>query len=155
MRGRWRLTVRVRLTLLYSGLFAACGVILVAITYGLLAANLPEPKSRAGAAKVEKPVIPVEFAEDCANASKNPDADPAVLYKCKAAYQEGVLEGAATQREATLDQLLRYSLGTLAAVTLLAAAAGWIVAGRVLRPVHRITEAARNASDEHLSARQR
>jgi signal transduction histidine kinase len=49
--------------------------------------------------------------------------------------------------------LLRYSLATLGATTLLAAGAGWIVAGRVLRPVHRITAAARNASEDHLAAR--
>ena len=42
---RPRLTVRVRLTLLYTGLFAACGAVVVAITYGLLAANLPVPNA--------------------------------------------------------------------------------------------------------------
>ncbi|MEV7627069.1 HAMP domain-containing sensor histidine kinase [Actinoplanes sp. NPDC089786] len=155
-RGRFairpRLTVRVRLTLLYSGLFALCGVILVVITYGLLAANLPAPAPGKDSAEA-KQTAPADFAATCAKASGNPDADPDLVYKCKAAYQEGVLEGATTQREATLEQLLRYSLGTLAVVTLLASAAGWIVAGRVLRPVHRITEAARNASDEHLTAR--
>jgi signal transduction histidine kinase len=147
---RPRLTVRVRLTLLYSGLFAACGVILVAVTYGLLAANLPTKDSPTADSNIS---VPADFAASCAEASTNPDADPRLLYKCKAAYEEGVVEGAANQRQATLDQLLRYSLGTLSAVTLLAAAAGWIVAGRVLRPVHRITEAARNASEEHLAAR--
>lgn len=151
MRGPWRLTVRVRLTLLYSGLFAVCGVILVAITYGLLAGNLPDP--RTGADGVVKPSVPTDFAADCAQAASDPYADPALLYKCKTAYQEGVKEGATSQRQATLDQLLRYSLGTLSAVTLLATMAGWIVAGRVLRPVHRITEAARNASEEHLGTR--
>ena len=53
----------------------------------------------------------------------------------------------------TLAHLLAYSLITLAVVTLLAAVAGWIVAGRVLRPVHRITEAARAASEHNLSGR--
>jgi signal transduction histidine kinase len=158
--GRWRairprLTVRVRLTLLYTGLFAACGVILVAITYGLLAGNLPEPSgSKVGAgASDAKVASTVELAETCAKVSNDPTADPGLRYKCKAAYQEGVLDGAKNQRQATLDQLLRDSLGTLAAVTLLAAVAGWIVAGRVLRPVHRITEAARNASQDDLATR--
>jgi len=36
--SRPRLTIRVRLTLLYTGLFAAGGSILVAITYALVAA---------------------------------------------------------------------------------------------------------------------
>jgi signal transduction histidine kinase len=38
-------------------------------------------------------------------------------------------------------------------VTVLAALAGWLVAGRVLRPVHRITAAARAASEHNLSGR--
>jgi signal transduction histidine kinase len=152
---RPRLTVRVRLTLLYTGLFAACGMVLVAITYGLLAGNLPQPASPKAAAGVSdiKRVTPVELTEACAKATTDPAAEPRLQMKCKAAYQEGIVDGAATQRQATLDQLLRYSLGTLAAVTLLAAVAGWIVAGRVLRPVHRITAAAREASEDHLAAR--
>ena len=35
--SRPRLTVRTRLTLLYTGLFAACGAIVVAVSYTLLA----------------------------------------------------------------------------------------------------------------------
>jgi hypothetical protein len=38
--SRPRLTVRARLTLLYTGLFAVCGAIVVAITYALVA-HLP------------------------------------------------------------------------------------------------------------------
>jgi len=147
---RPRLTVRARLTLLYSGLFAVCGVILVAITYGLLAANLATPDPARTAVKKS---VPVDFADSCARAATDPDAGEELLYKCKAAYQEGVLEGATTQQEATLDHLLKYSLGTVSAVTLLAAVLGWLVAGRALRPVHRITEAARNASEDDLDAR--
>jgi signal transduction histidine kinase len=52
-----------------------------------------------------------------------------------------------------LYTVLRYSLLTLAASTLLAALAGWIVAGRVLQPVHRLTDAARTASERNLCAR--
>ncbi|MEV6304074.1 HAMP domain-containing sensor histidine kinase [Actinoplanes sp. NPDC051861] len=151
MRAPWRFSVRVRLTLLYCGLFAACGVILVVITYGLLASNLPGPAPDKEV--TARTTAPAGFAETCAKASTDPNAEPGLLYKCKAAYEEGLVEGATTQRQATLDQLLRYSLGTLAAVTLLAAVAGWVVAGRVLRPVHRITEAARSASQDHLSTR--
>ena len=53
----------------------------------------------------------------------------------------------------TLAHLLNYSLITLAGATLLAAVAGWIVAGRILRPVHRITAAARAACEQNLSQR--
>jgi signal transduction histidine kinase len=72
---------------------------------------------------------------------------------CKEAAREAANAGAQDQREATLAHLLRYSLLTLAVATLLAALAGWIVAGRVLRPVHQITKAARTASEHNLAAR--
>ena len=52
-------------------------------------------------------------------------------------YANGVQAGAAAQRSTTLTHLLTYSLLTLAGVILLAVVAGWIVAGRILRPVHR------------------
>ncbi|MET8047171.1 HAMP domain-containing sensor histidine kinase [Streptosporangium sp. NPDC005286] len=144
---RPRLTIRVRLTLLYTGLFAACGAIVVAITY-FLVAGLPEIQGTG-----TRPADNAEqFLTYCRQALRV-DADPALQAKCDLAYLEGVVAGAAGQREATLSHLLRYSLITLVVVILLAALAGWIVAGRVLRPVHRITAAARAASEHNLSAR--
>jgi signal transduction histidine kinase len=68
-------------------------------------------------------------------------------------YATGVQAGASAQRSTTLTHLLIYSLLSLAGATLLAAAAGWIVAGRILRPVHRLTAAARAASEQNLSHR--
>jgi len=150
---RPRLTVRVRLTLLYTGLFAACGMILVAITYGLLAGNLPDSTATNTGPDAKSKIESTAELVDACQRMNDPDADPLLRSKCKAAYQEGLLAGAESQRAATLGQLLRYSLATLAAATLLAAVAGWIVAGRVLRPVHRITAAARGASEDHLEAR--
>ncbi|GIJ54173.1 two-component sensor histidine kinase [Virgisporangium aurantiacum] len=158
--SRPRLTVRVRLTLLYTGVFAVCGAILVAITYGLVAGTLPmptdpEPKDKPATAQtVEKREgVTDEFIVACRTALGDPTADPLLRRKCQAAYEEGLLVGAQTQREATLSDLLGYSLTTLAVVALLAAVAGWIVAGRVLRPVHRITAAARDASENSMAAR--
>jgi signal transduction histidine kinase len=127
---RW--TARVRLTLLYTGLFVACGALVIAVTYGLVA-SLQNPPVTRGA------VCP------------QPKWD--LRTQCKYGFLEAAALGARMQREAILTHLLQYSLITLAAATLLAAAAGWIVAGRVLRPVQQITEAARAASEHNLSAR--
>jgi signal transduction histidine kinase len=138
-------TIRVRLTLLYTGVFVVCGAIVIAITYGLVASLQERDPS----------VIRMENAEDflvrCREALRTPNEE--LRHKCEQAFQDGVVAGAQGQREATLAHLLRYSLLTLAAATLLAALAGWIVAGRVLRPVHQITRAARAASEHDLSAR--
>ena len=91
-----------------------------------------------------------EFAARCRSAEASVHPDPRILAKCAAYFQQ---VGAQGQREATLAHLLRYSLITLAVVIALAAVLGWVFAGRALRPVHRITTAARAASEHNLSAR--
>jgi signal transduction histidine kinase len=140
--SRPRLTVRARLTLLYIGLFAGCGAIIVAVSYTQVA-RLPaqgqtSPSDLAG------------FAARCRSAELSDHPDPRILAKCAAYFQQ---EGAQSQRDLTLSHLLHYSLITLAVVIALAAVLGWIFAGRALRPVHRITTAARAASEHNLSAR--
>jgi signal transduction histidine kinase len=78
---------------------------------------------------------------------------PGALNQCARLYASAVQAGASAQRSTTLTHLLTYSLLSLAGATLLAAAAGWILAGRILRPVHRLTAAARAASEQNLSQR--
>lgn len=140
--SRPRLTVRARLTLLSIGLFAGCGAIVVAVSYTQLA-RLPvqqqaSPSDLAG------------FAARCRSAELSNHPNPRLLVKCAAYFQQ---DGAQGQRALTLSHLLQYSLITLGVVIALAAALGWIFAGRALRPVHRITAAARAASEHNLSAR--
>jgi signal transduction histidine kinase len=90
------------------------------------------------------------FAQRCRSAETSVHPDARILAKCAAYFQQ---VGAQGQREATLAHLLQYSLITLAVVIALAAVLGWFFAGRALRPVHRITTAARAASEHNLSAR--
>jgi signal transduction histidine kinase len=136
-----RLTVRSRLTLLYTSLFAICGAIVVAVSYGLVARL--EPAGHGHPA-------PAGFLKLCRSEHLSAHPDPRVLAKCDAYF---ALQGAQRQRDLTLSHLLRYSLITLAVVIALGAILGWIAAGRALRPVHRITAAARAASERNLSAR--
>jgi len=139
------LSARSRLTLLYTALFALGGTALVLITY-LLVANTLHPTAT--------PRIPASVQralEQCLRAARTDRAG--VMQKCAAVYANGVQAGAAAQRSTTLAHLLAYSLLSLAGATLLAAAAGWIAAGRIFRPVHRLTAAARAASEENLSQR--
>ncbi len=143
MTGRPRLTVRARLTLLYTGLFAVCGAIVVAVSYTLVA-HLGTP----GQGRLPSGVA--AFAARCRSVQPTTPVGKKILAKCGAAFQQ---LGAQHQRDVTLSHLLDYSLITLAVVIALAAILGWIVAGRALRPVHLITEAARAASEHNLSAR--
>jgi signal transduction histidine kinase len=138
---RPRLTVRARLTLLYTGLFAVCGAIVVAVSYILVARLEPQGQGQQA---------PAGFLARCRSEQLSPHPNDRLVAKCTAYFQ---LQGARHQRDVTLSHLLQYSLITLALVVALAAVLGWIAAGRALRPVHQITAAARAASERNLSAR--
>lgn len=141
------MTVRARLTALYTGLFAACGGIVVAVSYALVARL--QAHSQGGGRQPSTGHL-ARFAAQCRSEELSAHPDPRVLVKCAAYFQQ---LGAQGQRDFTLSHLLRYSLITVAVVIALAAVLGWIFSGRALRPVHRITEAARAASEHNLSAR--
>jgi len=139
-RRPW-LTVRARLTLIYTGLFAVCGAIVVAVSYILVARLEPQGQGQQA---------PASFLARCRSEQLSTRPDERILAKCDAYLR---LQGAQHQRDLTLSHLLQYSLITLAVVIALATILGWIAAGRALRPVHRITAAARTASEHNLSAR--
>ncbi len=140
---RPRLTVRARLTLLYTGLFTGCGAVVVAVSYAQVA-GLPAQGQPVAAGHL------AAFAAQCRAAEQSAHPNPRVLAKCAAYFQQ---QGAQGQRDLTLSHLLQYSLITLGVVIALAAVLGWIASGRALRPVHQITAAARDASERNLSAR--
>jgi signal transduction histidine kinase len=145
--SRPRLTVRARLTVLYTGLFAVCGAIVVAVSYTLVARLRAQ-----GQGNGQQPSASdlARFAARCRSEELSAHPDARVLVKCAAYFQQ---QGAQGQRDLTLSHLLQYSLITVAAVIALAAVLGWIASGRALRPVHQITTAARAASEHNLSAR--
>jgi signal transduction histidine kinase len=145
--SRVRLTVRTRLTLLYAGLFAVCGAIVVAVSYTLVA-GLGASGQKQGRQPSARDLA--DFATQCRSEEGSVRPDPHILAKCASYFQ---LQGAQGQRDLTLSYLLRYSLISLAVVIALAAILGWIFSGRALRPVHQITAAARAASEHNLSGR--
>jgi signal transduction histidine kinase len=106
--------VRARLTLLYSGLFVVCGAALLAITY-LLVANTPR---RLVLANIRVGVPP---------GAPSPQALDDLARGAKAEAER--------QHEAMLHALLTYSGVALAIMAVLALALGWLVAGRILRPL--------------------
>ncbi len=142
---RLRLTVRARLTLLYTGLFTLCGAVIVAVSYTLVA-----HLEAAGQGQANDPQRSARFAARCQSEQLSAHPDQRILVKCAAFYRN---LGAQDQRDLTLSHLLRYSLITVAVVIALAAVLGWMFSGRALRPVHQITAAARVASEHNLSAR--
>ncbi len=147
MTHRPRLTVRARLTLLYSGLFACGGAIIVAVSYVLVAQLGVRGQGQQRSAPAS---VPATFQAQCRAAKLSAHPDKGILAKCNAALQQ---LGAQGQRDLTLSHLLQYSLITLVVVIALAAILGWILSGRALSPVHKITAAARAASEHNLAAR--
>ncbi len=142
--------VRTRLTLLYAGLFLAGGLILLGLTFGLVSHSL-----RTGVQIQKTQSITPRLKEECnapVDALPNKSPNPLVA-KCKRAFQAGALDAAEAQRSQTLDNLHLYSLIGLGVLTLVSGGLGWIVSGRVLRPVAAITDTARRASEEHLGER--
>jgi signal transduction histidine kinase len=141
-----RLTVRTRLTLLYTGLFAVCGAIVVAITYALVAHLPTQGQDQQDLSRT----VPAGIAAQCQAEYPGVDPDKRLIAQCIFYLEQ---QGAQGQRDLTLSHLLQYSLITVAVVIALAAILGWIFSGRALRPVQQITAAARAASDHNLSAR--
>jgi signal transduction histidine kinase len=135
------LSARSRLTLLYASLFALGGTALVLTTYLLVAHAFHDTTATSIPPGVQQQIA------QCAKGAQN--AGAGTMRKCAGLYASGVQAGAS----AALTRLLAYSLLSLAGVTLLAVAAGWIAAGRILRPVHRLTAAAQAASEQDLSQR--
>ena len=150
-RAARRRPIRLRLTLVYSGLFLLAGTALLAVTYGLVAQSL----NTSLPAAVSSPYgsYLAQAVKICETTAGAPDQ----VAKCKAQAQNSLQKTAAAsaafQRDRTLTHLLYYSLGALAVVAAGSAWLGWIVAGRALRPVHAITAAARAASEENLGER--
>jgi signal transduction histidine kinase len=134
-------TIRLRLTLLYGTLFLCCGTALLAITYLLtdhaITGNFTYTyRGPNGIGTISCRPAPRPGSE--------PAGSPA-LVRCQ------VL---AVQAHATLmHHLLVYSGIALAIMALAAAALGWLLAGRVLRPLRSITTATQAITAHNLHER--
>jgi signal transduction histidine kinase len=138
-----RRTIRLRLTLLYGGLFVACGAALLSITYVLVARRYSsEFFVSTGNAIV---------AERGAAAATPKVLFPGVVFTQVAPQPDKVIAQAHAQSIAALHQLLIQSGIALAIMAVVSLWLGWLVAGRALRPLRTITNAARglSASDLH------
>ena len=132
-------TVRLRLTLLYGGLFLASGVALLATTYLLFRSNTG----------VEL-IVPTGTP----HRSTNPGALNHVLANPDVARNVRERFAGAVARESHgLHQGLIQSGIALAIMTAVSIALGWLVAGRVLRPLRTITATTRQISERNLSQR--
>jgi two-component system sensor histidine kinase VanS len=131
-------TVRLRLTLLYGGLFLVSGLALLATTYLLFRSNT--------GVDLIVPRIPHGLTGPGArnDALANPDV----------AHQVSRMYLASLERDSHgLHQGLIQSGIALAIMTTVSIALGWLVAGRVLRPLRTMTATTRQISERNLNER--
>ena len=136
---RPRPTARLRLTLLYGGLFTQAGAGLLGFTYWLF------DHATAGKQIVPKP--PANSARKVNSWHKATECN--LIHPACSRY----LPVQQTQPAHYLHTLLAQSGIALAVMAALAFALGWVVAGRVLRPVRTITATARAISATSLHQR--
>jgi two-component system sensor histidine kinase VanS len=120
-------TIRLRLTLLYGGLFLVSGVVLLVISYLIFreatGVNLIVPSGA-------RHISPSQSAE------------------IELRYSEAV-----NRSTDALHQGLLRSVIVLAIMTVVSIALGWLVAGRVLRPLRTMTATTRQISERNLNER--
>lgn len=158
---RWpRPTIRLRLTAWYAGIFLLLGAGLLAVSYAVVRENFDRAQTRRHV-EVEstlrgesRPRIRVRISPGLPEAT-SPTVE-ALSDREQAAYARARQVMLAADRNADDDARRRVLLEFLAAlvvVVLVSVGAGWVVAGRVLRPVARITATARRISDRTLDER--
>jgi signal transduction histidine kinase len=161
--GRSRRSIRLRLTLIYGGLFLICGAALLAITY-LLVDNASAgsfcssgPGGRSACSFVGRAPSAARHggpAQGVETSGNGPGSTTLPLTPAQARAMTRQMQAAAAGQHASeMRQLLLYSGVALAIMAAVSAGAGWLVAGRVLRPVRIITAAARDISATSLHRR--
>jgi signal transduction histidine kinase len=151
-----RRSVRARIALACAGLFLVTGAAFVAATYALVDRNLTSnaatsaTTSQSGTGQTPDNTL---FLKVCQKEELGGQLTPAQLAQCKTAFAGGAQAGAANQRDRDLHQQGLWSVIGLAVGTIVAGALGWLIAGRILRPLHKVTSAAQRASQEHLDER--
>ena len=126
-------SIRVRLTLLYSGVLFLVAALLVASLYFGLSLSLRD-----------EPVSQTVFVEQVP-VNDGSELEERTLVDAQAFEQQ--------VNERTLRNLRNFSLGALGALFVASLAVGWVIAGRVLAPIAHITDVAREIQARELSRR--
>jgi signal transduction histidine kinase len=128
----WARSIRFRYTLLYSAVLFGLAAVVVAAIYLVLVMSLRgEPVSPTYTKHFCRP-----FSDDCVTVN---------YYQAR--------EFTRFVQSVTLTKLRNYSFGALGVLFVASLGVGWVVAGRVLRPIGRITAVARDIQATDLSRR--
>jgi signal transduction histidine kinase len=136
-------TIRLRLTVLYGLVFLITGAVLLTIGYALVRHNLDARADfRAQLQKLglAPPAGSPFFGRQLLFAPGSPEASVADAVRSQL-------------RNDALHRLVIEYVLALGAMTMVSVAAGWLLAGRALRPLRDITATARRVSGENLGER--
>ncbi|MFF5505732.1 sensor histidine kinase [Streptomyces roseolus] len=141
VRPLLRPTIRIRLTLLYGGMFLIAGILLLSIIYVFTAQavthNLTQLPFKVVTGKVQPTTSWCELPVQGTGEQLNAAVSACLKY----------------QQDKALDDLLRRSLFALLGLSVIAFAFGYAMAGRVLSPLGRITRTARQVAGSDLARR--
>jgi signal transduction histidine kinase len=143
------MSVRAKWAVTFAGLFLLAGVTLLLVNYVLVNQTLPQ----AGGFVQHLDAPPPKDADPKLDAG--PTGQPGTVGAGgNAGYQLTVTKDAVgTFRAQTMETLLLASGLALLVAGLIAALLGWLMAGRMVRPLHRITATARRLGAESLDRR--
>jgi signal transduction histidine kinase len=153
-RGRG-LTIRLKLTLWYGSLFLMAGVLLIAINFFMVRDSLAVAPEKARAAVAERYGLQPQDLED--RPEFHPPGAPGELWIFQGStgvpVNQLIREAQQELKDEALRQLWTWSLVALAIMTVITFGLAWLVAGRMLRPLHAITDTARRLSESTLHER--
>jgi signal transduction histidine kinase len=141
------LTIRLRLTVLIGAVLIAAGSILLGLTYLLVRHSLDTNPAQVRAEVARRFGVEPNELQAATSRARSPQARAATGRR--QVFAE-------VQREITNQNLHRMLVESLIALGVLAVGSvgiGWVVAGRMLRPLHTITTTARRLSDVTLHER--
>jgi len=144
-----RHSVRLRLTLLYIGLFLASAACLLTITYLLVDQQLPQVTSSGDVVAFGSGSV----SSAAAGVSACAPAGAVLASPAQETCQPLLQQVAVRVGHDTLDQLLIESGIALGIMAVASVGLGWLMAGRVLSPLRTITATARRISAHSLHQR--
>jgi signal transduction histidine kinase len=146
-----RASVRLQLTLVYGGLFLLAGAGLLAVNYALVRSHFSLPFDTKVLAPLPAPGQAAPAAgRTVVFAGSAPGSEKLVVNVRSVADLQKVRRQLET---AALNQIAAQSGAALAVMALVSVGLGWLVAGRVLRPLSAITATARRLEGSTLHER--
>jgi signal transduction histidine kinase len=156
-RHRRSPTIRLKLTLWYGGLFLLAGILLIAINFFMVRDSLTPAPEKARAAVAERFGIPpeaLEFESMPGVLGHLPLGEMQRYVQINGIPLPRLLDEAQRELKAeALRQLWIRSLLALAIMAVITFGLAWVLAGRMLRPLHAITSTARRLSESTLHER--